>query len=158
VPSRDRALAARAAAAHEILRADRGVDGALLLSYVVWPTAAMLGKAPPPPGRLTPELVERIFELAEEGHLAHWQIGERVGRSKSTVSAILRVGRERALSCDALPGDWSNAARGMQPRVFHSPLEKSSAVLLEVGAAGLRQPTAPTQCQAVAQSYQLDVP
>jgi hypothetical protein len=89
----DKALAARASAAHDVL-AEGGADGELVLSYVVWPTvkleeATATARASK---RVTPEQVERIFELHAAGMswaaIAEEVLGSR--RRKATVGTILR--------------------------------------------------------------------
>ena len=84
----DRALLVRAAAARQLLAADPGLDRLELLSYVVWPTAAL---ATVPPQRLPVTNLEaaRMTELASQG-LSHYAIAEQVGRPRTTVSMILR--------------------------------------------------------------------
>lgn len=89
------ALLARARAARELVAG--GEDGELLLSYVLWPEAAVL-ELPPPPTRphLTRDDVDRIFELREEG-LSCSQIAALFGCPKSTITEWSRKGREQAL-------------------------------------------------------------
>jgi hypothetical protein len=100
VPKPDPALRARQAAAHEILSGDDRIDGPLLLSLVVWPTADLEQAATEAPlsKSVTPEQVERIHELAEAG-LSWTAIAEQVlgsRRRKSTVGTVLRTRREAA--------------------------------------------------------------
>jgi len=98
VPKPDRALRARHVAAHEILSGEDRIDGPLLLSLVVWPTADLeqaVGEAPLSK-EVTPEQVEPILELAEAG-LSWTAIAEQVlgsRRRKSTVGTVLRKGRK----------------------------------------------------------------
>jgi hypothetical protein len=99
VPKPDRALRARQAAAHEILSGEDRIDGPLLLSLVVWPTADLeQAAAAAPLSNMTPEQVERIIELAEAG--LHWTtIAEQVlgsRRRRSTVGTVLGKRREAA--------------------------------------------------------------
>jgi hypothetical protein len=100
VPKPDRALRARQAAAHEILSGDDRIDGPLLLSLVVWPTADLeqAAAAAPLSRKVTPEQVARIVQLSEAG-LSWAAIAEQVfgsRRRKSTVGMVLRRGREAA--------------------------------------------------------------
>ena len=89
----DKALAARASAAHDVL-AGEGVDGVLLLSYIIWPTLEIeeATATARPSKRVTPEQVERIFELHATGlswaAIAKEVLGSR--RRKATVGTILR--------------------------------------------------------------------
>jgi hypothetical protein len=100
VPKPDRALRARQAAAHEILSGEDRIDGPLLLSLVVWPTADLEQAAAEAPlsKNVTPEQVERIIELAEAG-LPWTTIAEQVfgsRRRRSTVGTVLGKRREAA--------------------------------------------------------------
>jgi hypothetical protein len=99
VPKPDRALRARQAAAHEILSGEDRIDGPLLLSLVVWPTADLeQAAAAAPLSNMTPEQVERIIELAEAGlpwtTIAEQVLGSR--RRRSTVGTVLGKRREAA--------------------------------------------------------------
>jgi hypothetical protein len=84
-------LLERAEAARELLRRDGTVDRLLVLSFVLWPSQAV-AEAAPSRGRrtVTDAEVERMAELARRG-LSHRQIGERLGRPRSTVSDALRT-------------------------------------------------------------------
>jgi hypothetical protein len=79
----------RAEAARQLLRADPGVDRYELLALVCWPTEAVARAEPRPQACLTEAELARMAALAASG-LSHRQVGERVGRPRSTVSAALR--------------------------------------------------------------------
>jgi hypothetical protein len=82
---------ARANAAVNLIR-EEGGDPALILALVVWPITS-LEHAAPTPRNVSAEEVERMILLEAEG-LNHRQIGEQVGRPRSTVSAALQKVRQ----------------------------------------------------------------
>lgn len=92
VPRPDPALKARAAAAHELLGAEPGIDRLELLSYVVWPSPKVEHAAPRPSWSEAER--ERVVELAAAG-LNGYEIAHELGRPRSSVAAILRAGREQ---------------------------------------------------------------
>lgn len=86
---RDVAIIVRAQAALEVIRSDPRADPELMLSLVIWPPEGAEGIAAPRRRAVTWEECERIFTLAGEG-LTHRAIGTRVGRSRTTVTELLR--------------------------------------------------------------------
>jgi hypothetical protein len=87
-------------AACELLREEPGEDGALILSFVIWPSAALAAPPPTTAGRPTTRAdVEAVFALREQG-LALGEISRRVFglRGHSRVGEILKLGREAALA------------------------------------------------------------
>jgi hypothetical protein len=92
-------LLARATAARQVIRDDPDVDRLYVLSLVVWPTAALVAPTPARRG-VTAEEVARMVEL-DDGTRSHREIGELVGRPRTTVSMVLRRGRDRALELAA---------------------------------------------------------
>jgi hypothetical protein len=97
VDSLDPALRARAEAARALLREDPAVDRHLLFAAVVWPREPMLEHAQPRGRRLlSHETVEHVFERRETG-VSFGVIATEVRVCKSTVQAIVKLGREEAL-------------------------------------------------------------
>jgi hypothetical protein len=100
-------LRVRAAAAIDLLHRSPGaVDPALLLSFVVWPTPA-LEQLPEQPvacwhRRMGGDELGRIRELAAQG-LSNYEIGRRLGRPRSTVSAALARTRADAPEIELAP-------------------------------------------------------
>jgi hypothetical protein len=92
------ALLAGAAAARSILRRERGADAELMRSLVVWPTHALEKSAPAaqPRSPLPREVVERLFELRDQG-LPYSTIAKLLARPVSTLKAVGRLGRGEAL-------------------------------------------------------------
>jgi CRP-like cAMP-binding protein len=85
-------LLERAEAALRLLEEDATVDPLLVLSYVLWPTATLLAVSPAPPRRKRPVSeaeAARMVELEAKG-LSHRAIAEELGRTRPTVSDVLR--------------------------------------------------------------------
>jgi hypothetical protein len=90
-------LPERLEAALRVLREDPAVDRLLLLEQVVWPSQAVTAAVARRPQRLTDAELEHMRALSAAG-LSHRQIGERLGRARTTVSETLRRERKRGTS------------------------------------------------------------
>jgi hypothetical protein len=82
-------LADRAAAARQLIGEDPSVDPLDVLALVVWPTAALEAAEARKAQPVTDVELEAMRRLAAQG-VPHREIGEQLGRPKSTVGWALR--------------------------------------------------------------------